>query len=261
MLKETREGRSLKQKDEKKKIVKKSSYDKPLSLKEIKSLYGTDLYKKLSKDPVHKWRAINGIELLHEEPTEEEFERILANWQEMDDAQKRLSDEQSIKLFGKNNLDRVADIKNLYKARKFVEAVRRMALKKKLNFFLVTDGASGISNNGNPAVKNAREAQIKWELENGADPYEDWGQKKASKSISFPKEEIDSLKGKDYLYTTRVSDDFDKYSLGDSVNTPWGDKYTVTSEDIYDDVKKHKFYKELTPKQKKLLKVYDKICW
>lgn len=84
-------------------------------------------------------------------------------------------------------------------------------------------------------------------------------EKKANKSISFPKEEIDSLKGKDYLYTTRVSDDFDKYSLGDSVNTPWGDKYTVTSEDIYDDVKKHKFYKELTPKQKKLLKVYDKI--
>lgn len=77
----------------------------------------------------------------------------------------------------------VSNEQRLNEARKFVEAVRRMALKKKLNFFLVTDGASGISNNGNPAVRNAREAQIKWELENGSDPYEDWGQARDKYSI------------------------------------------------------------------------------
>ena len=59
-----------------------------------------------------------------------------------------------------------------------------MALKRKLNYFLVTDGASGISNNGNPAVRNAREAQIKWELEHGADPYEDWGRPETAAIVS-----------------------------------------------------------------------------
>ena len=71
----------------------------------------------------------------------------------------------------------LTDEEKLKRARAFVAAVRRMALKRKLNYFLVTDGASGISNNGNPAVRNAREAQIKWELEHGADPYEDWSKK------------------------------------------------------------------------------------
>lgn len=150
----------------------------------------------------------------------------------------------------------VSDKQRLDEARKFVEAVRRMALKRKLNFFLVTDGASGIRNNGNPAVRNAREAQIKWELENGSDPYEDWGTKQASKNITFPSEEINNLKGKDHLYTTRVSSDYDKYNLGDTVTTPWGDNYVIDSEDIYDDVKKHKFYDELTDEQKKLLSQY-----
>ena len=88
-----------------------------------------------------------------------------------------------------------SDKKRLEEARKFVEAVRRIALKKKLNFFLVTDGASGISNKGNPAVRNAREAQIKWELENGSDPYEDWVQKKASKLYTYVEPDADLSKG------------------------------------------------------------------
>jgi len=70
--------------------------------------------------------------------------------------------------------ENLTDEEKLRQARAFVEAVRKLALKRKLNYFVVTDGASGISNNGNPAVRNAREAQIKWELEHGADPYEDW---------------------------------------------------------------------------------------
>lgn len=44
-------------------------------------------------------------------------------------------------------------------------------------FFFVTDGASGYSNNGNDAIKNARDSQIKWELDNGFDPNEDWSRK------------------------------------------------------------------------------------
>lgn len=60
------------------------------------------------------------------------------------------------------------------KARAFVSEVKRLAKVLGLNVFVVTDGASGILNNGNPAVRNAREAHVKWELEHGSDPSEDW---------------------------------------------------------------------------------------
>ena len=94
--------------------------------------------------------------------------------------------------------------KKLIKARKLVEAVNRLAKKQGLNFFIVTDGASGVSNNGNPAVRNAREAQIKWELEHGSDPYEDWG-KEAEK-----KETYESGKGTVESYTPDRTEDHDE---------------------------------------------------
>lgn len=59
-------------------------------------------------------------------------------------------------------------------AKEFLTKVRELADGYGLNFFCVTDGASAISNNGNPAVENARQAQIDWEIENGFDPNEDW---------------------------------------------------------------------------------------
>lgn len=67
--------------------------------------------------------------------------------------------------------------KDLNTARKFVTDVQKIAKKYDANFFLVTDGASGYSNGhgeNNPAVKNARNAQIEWEKKNGFDPDEDW---------------------------------------------------------------------------------------
>ena len=67
------------------------------------------------------------------------------------------------------------ECKNLKTARKFVKDVDKLAKKYNANYFIVTDGASGIKNKGNPAVRNAREAQIRWEKENGFDPNEDWG--------------------------------------------------------------------------------------
>ena len=57
--------------------------------------------------------------------------------------------------------------KDLEKAREFVMEVRELARKYDLNYFVVTDGFSGINNNGNAAVKNARDAHVKWEKENG----------------------------------------------------------------------------------------------
>lgn len=58
---------------------------------------------KLANDPVHKWRAQTGIELIHKEPTFEELERTWKNWSLMTDEMKRFSDEKSIELFGVDN--------------------------------------------------------------------------------------------------------------------------------------------------------------
>lgn len=64
--------------------------------------------------------------------------------------------------------------KDLDTARKFVNDVGKLAKKYNANYFVVTDGASGISNQGNEAVRYHREKQIEWEKENGFDPDEDW---------------------------------------------------------------------------------------
>lgn len=64
--------------------------------------------------------------------------------------------------------------KNPREARRFVQDVAKLAKKYDANYFLVTDGASGTNNNGNPAVKVARDAVAKWERENGFDDKEDW---------------------------------------------------------------------------------------
>lgn len=63
------------------------------------------------------------------------------------------------------------------KSRRFCLEVKELAKKYDLPFFVVTDGASTTSNNGCAAVKNARDSHIKWEKENGYDPYENWSEK------------------------------------------------------------------------------------
>jgi hypothetical protein len=66
------------------------------------------------------------------------------------------------------------------KARKFCSEVRELAEKYDLPFFVVTDGASAIKNNGCEAVRNARECHKNWELKNNFDPEEDWSNKDKS---------------------------------------------------------------------------------
>lgn len=56
--------------------------------------------------------------------------------------------------------------KTVENAREFLREVIRLSEIYGVNFFCVTDGAS--------AIRNARDAQIKWEKENGYDPDEDW---------------------------------------------------------------------------------------
>lgn len=92
----------------------KDGYEPPWSLEEIRKNYGDKIYAKLSNDPVHRWRAKTGIELIHKEPTKEEFERIVKNWNLMDDEMKRKSDEFSKKYFGADNMSRVELLRKEY---------------------------------------------------------------------------------------------------------------------------------------------------
>ena len=64
--------------------------------------------------------------------------------------------------------------KDLAKARQFCADVRTLASKKNLPFFVVTNGASAYSNNGNDAIRHARDMHIEWEKTHGEDPDEDW---------------------------------------------------------------------------------------
>jgi hypothetical protein len=71
-------------------------YEKPFPLEKLPP--------KLKKDPVHRWRAETGIELIHEEPGWKEYRRIIKNWQAMTPKQKERSDKKSMELFGMDNM-------------------------------------------------------------------------------------------------------------------------------------------------------------
>lgn len=93
--------------------------------------------------------------------------------------------------------------KNVNEARKFVYEVGKLAKKYDANYFLVTDGASGIHNDGNPAVKHARDEHIKWEKNHGGDPDEDWTGQFESDSYIIPASEstfIEAYKDEDRFY-------------------------------------------------------------
>ena len=96
------------------KRVKSESYEPPYTLDTIKQKYGVEAYRKLRDDPVHRFRAETGIEVIHKEPTRDEFERIVKNWDLMTPEQKKQSDEFSMKQFGKNNKDRIDNIRKEY---------------------------------------------------------------------------------------------------------------------------------------------------
>lgn len=80
------------------------------------------------------------------------------------------------------------------------------------------------------------------------------------KAISFPDEEISTLRGRDELYTTRVSDDRKAYDKGDRVISPWGRGYTVAEKMELNGLAEHPFIKELTDEQRKLLGRYRRMA-
>lgn len=92
----------------------KESYEPPYTLNAIKQKYGDEVYRKLRDDPVHRFRAETGIEVIHKEPTRDEFERIVKNWDLMTPEQKKQSDEFSMKQFGNNNKNRIDLLRKEY---------------------------------------------------------------------------------------------------------------------------------------------------
>lgn len=78
------------------------SYQRPYNKEELFEKY-PEKAKELLNDPVHKWRAETGIELIHKEPTKKEQIRIWKNWQEMSPEMKAESDKKSLEIFGMTN--------------------------------------------------------------------------------------------------------------------------------------------------------------
>ena len=102
--------------------------------------------------------------------------------------------------------------KDVKTARKFVREVEKLAKRYDANYFIVTDGASGIHNNGNPAVKNARDAQIEWEKENGYDPDEDWSKNPINEAINDLKNGVNPY-GHKTFYHISFDEDLDEKTL------------------------------------------------
>jgi hypothetical protein len=65
-------------------------------------------------------------------------------------------------------------MEKIIKSREFLREVEKLAQQYNLPFFIVTDEASMCKNNGNDAIKNARESHMRWECENGINPHHDW---------------------------------------------------------------------------------------
>lgn len=81
-------------------LIGAEKYEPPYDIKTLK-----EKYPKLLEDPVHKWRAKNGIELIHKEPDFQEQKRIFYNWNVMSKSMKEKSDKKSQQLFKCSNIE------------------------------------------------------------------------------------------------------------------------------------------------------------
>lgn len=92
-------------------ISEHPQYESPMSVEEIQINY-PDLADELLSDPIHRWRAETGIELIHKEPSLAELLRIWQNWQLMPAELQEASDLKSIELFGMTNAEHFEQLYN-----------------------------------------------------------------------------------------------------------------------------------------------------
>lgn len=79
--------------------------------------------------------------------------------------------------------------------------------------------------------------------------------------IDFPKEEYTGLQQQfehfGFAYTTRVSDELEKYEVGNVLKTPWDRMVRVSSIERFDSLADHPFLNELTNQQKEEIGSYE----
>lgn len=208
-------------------VASLEKYEPPYNEEQMREHgYSEETIERLKNDPVHGWRMETGIELIHREPTRTELKRIWKNWQQMTPDQKRISDRKCRELFGCDNKTLYEYLLPQYKVESPDKGVIKYPPK--------SDESSS----------EAISADTKTEI----------------KKITFPSEEIDTLKKQDRIVTTRVNADYNKFFVDDLVRTPWGDIFKVTKREEISDVKDHPYFNELTDGQKKFLSEYDKIA-
>jgi hypothetical protein len=75
--------------------------------------------------------------------------------------------------------------------------------------------------------------------------------------ITFPHHEwssiLDRLASGKTIFTTRISNELGKYTIGDIVRAPWGQHFIVVNVKRYNNVMTHPFKNDLTPMQLTLL--------
>jgi len=79
------------------------------------------------------------------------------------------------------------------------------------------------------------------------------------KKINFPAEEIAELKNKNQLVTTRVSQEYNRYHIGEILQSPWKQRYIVINTQKIKHIQDHPYYAELTKEQIKLISKYKRI--
>ena len=99
-------------------LTLEQAYDPPYGADEVRARYGEEVFRRLYGDPCHRWRMETGVELVHREPTEEEFRRIVRNWRLMPDKLKEKSDAKSVELFGMGNMAHAEQLEHYYSARR-----------------------------------------------------------------------------------------------------------------------------------------------
>jgi len=77
---------------------------------------------------------------------------------------------------------RRSSYEKLRRARAFVSRVAELAGEMDLDYFVVTEGASGTSSRGCPAVDHARRSHVEWERAHGIDPEHDWSEEREDKN-------------------------------------------------------------------------------
>lgn len=83
------------------------------------------------------------------------------------------------------------------------------------------------------------------------------------KHITFPKDEhktiLKGLETKNYFYTIRVDKEYNKYHIGDILNSDIGVKLKVLDVKNIKDIKEYQFYEYLTPSMIEYLTQFKKL--